>query len=1059
MPRDARVLVLGPSLLASQELVRDAAAEGHLGWRASTLDRFAVEQAAAALAAVDRIPATRLASEAVCARVVAEHGAEGTLGRFAAVAQHPGLPRALARTFEELRLAELSPDRCPDDLRPLARGYAQGLAAAGLADRADVLWKATEALGASGAPLPPVLLLDVPVASATAETLVAAIAGRTPRLLAVTPHDDTGGAERLARALAVEPEVLEGRGTRGLDRLQSALFADVTIRGEEDASVALFSAPGESRECVEIARRIRSAAGKGIPFDRMAVLMRAPSAYRDRLTEALRRAGIPSWSARGSRRPDPAGRAFLALLGCRAEGLSARRFSEFLSLGEAAPRPVDPEFVQADDDLLTGAPVPTVEERALPFDTGRESRAAGSGADDAGPDTFANTIVPSPRRWERLLVDAAVIGGRDRWERRLDGLDVELQKRREALLADDEESPRLARTDRLREDLGRLRAFALPLLDELEALPDAATWGAWIELLGSLASHALATPDRVLRLLAELRPMAVVGPVSFTEVRLVLQDRLRDLVDPETDRRYGKVFVGSIDEARGLAFDLVFAPGLTERVFPQKVVEDPILLDAVRESIDGGLRTREARVAEERAALQHVCGAASSGVVLSWSRLDEMQARPRVPSFYGLEVLRATLGALPGFDILERHADHAGAARLGWPAPEDPADAIDEAEHDLAVLRDLMNAGASDDGRGSARYLLSANVHLARALRARGRRWGVAGRFTEADGLVAPRPEAVEALAAHQLSARSYSPTALQQYAQCPYKFLLYAIHRLSPREEPEHIEEIDALSRGSLIHDVQYEFLTELRESGRLPLDPDRIVELWDLLEPVRERNVARFAEKLSPAIPRVWEDAMSEIRADLRQWLRRMADEPEWVPDRFELSFGLAEREAQDPGSSKDPIDLDCGIRMRGAIDLIERGPGGLRVTDYKTGKVNVKQDAVIQGGEVLQPVLYALAVEKAFPNDKVLGGRLWFCTARGGFQDRETLLNQQAREAADQVARAVGSALESGFLPAAPRKDACRWCDFKSVCGPHEEARTQGGAKPREQIADLLKLREAP
>ena len=27
----------------------------------------------------------------------------------------------------------------------------------------------------------------------------------------------------------------------------------------------------------------------------------------------------------------------------------------------------------------------------------------------------------APRRWERLLVDAAVIGGRDRWRRRIRG--------------------------------------------------------------------------------------------------------------------------------------------------------------------------------------------------------------------------------------------------------------------------------------------------------------------------------------------------------------------------------------------------------------------------------------------------------------------------------------------------------------------------------------------------------------------------------------------------------------------------------------------------------------
>jgi CRISPR/Cas system-associated exonuclease Cas4 (RecB family) len=270
-------------------------------------------------------------------------------------------------------------------------------------------------------------------------------------------------------------------------------------------------------------------------------------------------------------------------------------------------------------------------------------------------------------------------------------------------------------------------------------------------------------------------------------------------------------------------------------------------------------------------------------------------------------------------------------------------------------------------------------------------------------------------------------------------------------------VEEIDALSRGSLIHDVQYELLTELRDEGALPVTEESLHSIWERMEPVRERVVARFEDELSPAIRRVWDDAMSEIRADLREWLRCMSEHPAWVPDRFELSFGLSGREAMDVHSTKDPVKLDCGIALRGAIDLIERGPEGIRVTDYKTGKARMKQNAVVQGGEILQPVLYALAAEQLFPDDPVLASRLWFCTARGGFQERGVLLDEATRAAAKLVVETIGEALETGFLPAAPRKDACRWCDYKVICGPHEEQRTR--TKPRKQIENLLKLREAP
>ena len=102
----------------------------------------------------------------------------------------------------------------------------------------------------------------------------------------------------------------------------------------------VFSAPGEAREAVEIARRMLAEAARGVRFDEMAVLVRAPQQYLGLLEHALARAAIPAWFDRGTRRPDPAGRALLALLFCAEEGLSARRFAEYLSLAQV-PDPMD----------------------------------------------------------------------------------------------------------------------------------------------------------------------------------------------------------------------------------------------------------------------------------------------------------------------------------------------------------------------------------------------------------------------------------------------------------------------------------------------------------------------------------------------------------------------------------------------------------------------------------------------------------------------------------------------------------------------------------------------
>jgi len=87
---------------------------------------------------------------------------------------------------------------------------------------------------------------------------------------------------------------------------------------------------------------------------------------------------------------------------------------------------------------------------------------------------------------------------------------------------------------------------------------------------------ALRRPESVLSVLSELEPMREVGPVSLDEVYDVLSERLGSLRTDPPKRRYGRVFVGSIEEARGRSFDVVLLPGLAEGLFPRRAFEDPL---------------------------------------------------------------------------------------------------------------------------------------------------------------------------------------------------------------------------------------------------------------------------------------------------------------------------------------------------------------------------------------------------------------------------------------------------------------------------------------------------
>ncbi len=219
-------------------------------------------------------------------------------------------------------------------------------------------------------------------------------------------------------------------------------------------------------------------------------------------------------------------------------------------------------------------------------------------------------------------------------------------------------------------------------------------------------------------------------------------------------------------------------------------------------------------------------------------------------------------------------------------------------------------------------------------------------------------------------------------------------------------------------------------------------------------DRVAAEYEEQLAPAIPRVWQDEINELRRDLGIWVQKMADDPSWVPAYFEFSFGLSDA-GRDERSLKDPVTIDGRFVLRGSVDLIERSANGetLRVTDHKTGKNRAKDGLIVGGGGTLQPVLYSAAIEQGLGR-KVAEGRLYFCTTAGGFTHHPIAIDDYNRNQGLQVLAIIDRSIEQGFLAAAPAERACTWCDFRPVCGPREEERV--AHKNRDRLADLEALR---
>ena len=1059
------ILILAPTRAAADELARALALshQGRMGLHRWTPAQLAAALATPELASTGLAPLSRLGLEALAARAGYRSREADSAGYFAPVSGMPGFSRSLASTLRDLRLAQARSDRLAQcsrggpDLAILLELFTQELQTHALADRATLLELAAGALdGESPWAGLPVVLLDVPPRSRAEFRFFGSLIGGSPATLALVLSGDEPGMEAFRTLLKVEaPTAPRNGGEAGgavLARIRSSLFAAGEVAGgSTDPSFRLFSAVGEGHECVEIARSLLEEARRGTAFDRMAVLLRNPETYQSQMEEALARAGIPGYFSRGISRPDPAGRALLTLLECAEEGLTASRFAEYLSLGQVPRGHPSPDRFKEEPPWAGPG-----EDLELSFKSGGDAPAAAEGDSDPEDDrspVIAGTL-RTPAHWERLLVDAAVIGGRDRWESRLAVLESDLLAKRRRREAEGNEAAGQALRNRL-DRLGNLRDFALPVIEFLGDFPHQQNWRAWLERLRRLSALTLHRPDTVLSVLAELEPMGQVGPVTLTEVREVLSQRLGQLRRDPPERPYGRVFVGTPGEACGRSFQVVCLPGLSEGIFPRKANEDPLLPDRLRQRVSAHLPLLADKIREERRLLRIALGAASRRLIASYPRMDLVRGRSRVPSLYALELMRAALGQLPDVQELERTSAAASSTRLGWTAPRDPARAIDDAEYDLATLGPVLQAPQSQD-TGQGRYLLLVNPWLARSLRARYKRWRPA--WSDDDGILARSDSAARRiLHQHRLRNRSYSATDLETFASCPYRFFLHSIQRLRPKEETLALERMDPLTRGSLFHEVQSRLFRRLREEDLLPMNATRLEDLLSRADQVLDQVAGGYRERMAPILHSVWESEIEDLRIDLRTWIRGASEEPDgWVPIHFDYAFGLAGGEGRD-GTPGEAVILD-GMRLRGIVDLVEMHPSHrvLRITDHKTGKAREPVPQSVGQGETLQPLLYSLAAQELL-GVPVVGGRLHYCTQRGNFRIHRLRLDREGRNRIGSVLNAIDQAVGEGFLPAAPREESCATCDYRAVCGPYEELRS--GLKESRPLEPLLQLRKLP
>jgi hypothetical protein len=980
------VTVAVPSTYAALALRRALAGpDGLVNVRFLALARLAELLGAPALAEQRRRPLTRpLRAEAVRA-VLAEAGEP-----FGAVAGHPATERALDASFLDLRRADEGALRqlseSGETVASVARLYLEfRRRTAAFYDDEDLAAAASAALAGN----PPALrelgdvVLFLPTRLSPAETLLVRALGRAGRLRVLLGLTGDTNADESTEELAARLAEL-GSPERA---------SDITPL----AGTSIVSAPDPEDEVRAVVRDIMTIAAAGTPLHRVAILFRVDDPYARLAHELLDAAGVP-WSGPSTRRlaDTTAGRVLLGLLRLAESDFARDSVVEWIASGPVR-------------DPADGRAVPA-------------------------------------SRWDTLSRVAGVVSGLGQWSDRLARLSRRVTAELEAT-GDDELSEGVRRHHEADlEHAEHLARFVADLGTRLTP-PSPGTWprlAAWARGLldlylggeGRRASWPEPEVEAARRVTDALDGLAALAEIRAEASLPTFVRALESELEAPAGRvgRFGAgVFVGGVQHAYGGDFDVVHVVGMAEGSFPPLGREDPLIPDRVRRLTGGALRVHAVRRAEERR--DYLAALAAAPVrSLSYPRADPRAQRKRLPARWLLESASQLVGEPVGAEALTR------LESTGWlhvvPSFEAGVRASGEAgsltERDVRSLRTWQEAR-----RPLERHpLVATTPSLGAGVTAvRERRSAALTRFDGNVGSVSGlMPDEDAAL----------SPTALEAWATCPFRYLLGRVLRVREVERPEATDRISALERGSLVHAVLAEFL----DSVEPRTSPG---ELWDdderaLLLAIGERWCNQVEAEGLTGRPLLWKLDRRRILRGIEGFL----DTDEVIraglgvvprPGARELAFGFG-------GDTGEPaaVTLADGrvVRFHGYIDRVDQGPGGspIVVFDYKTGRIDDPVEGLERGNKLQLPV-YALAMASG---DPVADVRAYYWDVHGSGTDALVgidLDDATRAKLVDKVSTIVDG-IGAGVFPAFPDKprqdgrgrdtwENCCYCPFDRVCAP--------------------------
>jgi RecB family exonuclease len=509
----------------------------------------------------------------------------------------------------------------------------------------------------------------------------------------------------------------------------------------------------------------------------------------------------------------------------------------------------------------------------------------------------------------------------------------------------------------LQKDLGKSPYLHVPsenLLAIVSSEGEAASWSThiskarqflndFIQLPEKAHPEELALHETILSTLQELHILDRLGePVEWPYFLETWLSKLDELERPGVLKPHAGVEVLEVQKARGLSFRAVFLLGMNEKVFPRLIREDPFLSDAARAALAQAtgclLRRKLDGYNEERYLFSLMRSMATEHLHLTTQRSDE-EGKARIPSTY-LKNLEQEIPGLSTSRIARATAEKFESQSPLLATPKELSFLVNRAKFDPRPLYQAL----SWDIAGFERVFLTSQAQ-------ENFRTGLGpydGVITTA-GLV---PNVHETL---------FSPTSLEQLAQCPFQY--YADHVLHiPVEEDLAPEgEMTRQALGQLFHKTLEIFYEECRVDGF----PEGPIALEEKVQRAVENCFSEFSARLDSVYPIALKATKRLVKKELLVFIKSDIEElsasgyrPRW----FEETLSGALTPDVVPYLFKGKPDR---------LDIKdELGAAELRVVDYKSGKLKPSlgriETLIIQGRYLQLPIYLGLAATWAKKNN---------------------------------------------------------------------------------------------